>query len=107
MRTYFQTELEKGNYEIKCMNSQLEKCDPRCKRTITFEDMQQFATQAQYNKYEQLGLSAVAHHFQYCPTPDCGYMFDRDPNVPTFRCPRCSKSFCFACNIPNHEGMNC
>lgn len=49
----------------------------------------------------------VAGQFQYCPTPDCGYMFDPHPENPLFRCPKCSKSYCLACKIPNHNGMSC
>jgi len=45
--------------------------------------------------------------FQWCPSADCGYAFDPDPENPLFRCPKCSKSYCLGCKIPNHEKMNC
>ena len=44
---------------------------------------------------------------QWCPTADCGVPFEPHPFNPHFECPKCKKSYCLACKIPNHKGMNC
>jgi hypothetical protein len=43
----------------------------------------------------------------YCPTTDCSYIFGKNPDVPEFKCPVCSKHYCLDCKTEFHDGMDC
>ena len=108
---YIDAELEKGNLEIKCLNSALTTSCAKCKDPLPFEDLLSVMSQAQLDRWNQLStdrfIAQSNGRIKLCPTPDCGYAFEYDGSHPELNCPNCKKSYCLECKIPYHRGMFC
>ena len=47
---YIDAELEKGNFEIKCLNSAVPTSSDKCKQPLPFDDLLQCMSQAQFDR---------------------------------------------------------
>ncbi len=72
MSGYIDAEIEKGNFEIKCLNSAVPNSSAKCKQPLPEDDLLQCMSQAQYNRMQTLSVSRFIDGsnglVKYCPT---------------------------------------
>ena len=65
------------------MNSALETSDENCKKPLNGTDIRTVFTDKQFDRINQLSIeifkSDTGENTQWCPTADCGNLFEPDP----------------------------
>ncbi|TDZ67779.1 E3 ubiquitin-protein ligase RNF19A [Colletotrichum trifolii] len=88
--------------EIRC---------PECREVLEYADIQKYADEATFARYESLALRAAmaeAENFIWCPA-NCGsgQLHDTGADQPIVTCLNCSQRSCFTHNVVWHERLTC
>ncbi|OLN87290.1 E3 ubiquitin-protein ligase RNF19B [Colletotrichum chlorophyti] len=88
--------------EIRC---------PECRELLEYVDIQKYADEETFARYEALALRAAmaeAENFFWCPT-NCGsgQLHDVGASQPIVTCLHCNQRSCFTHNVAWHENLTC
>ncbi|KAK1622550.1 hypothetical protein BDP81DRAFT_334277 [Colletotrichum phormii] len=88
--------------EIRC---------PECRELLEYIDIQKYADEETFARYEALALRAAmaeADNFIWC-TANCGsgQLHDTGGDQPIVTCLHCSQRSCFSHNVTWHENLSC
>lgn len=101
---YSKDAIKSRRFPLRCPSE-------NCKNELFESDLAEFLDEnslREYNEYTlQKYLDQNAGSYTWCPTPNCKYVFEADPNVPEFSCQVCGKHYCLACRVEYHKGMTC
>ncbi|KAG9257749.1 uncharacterized protein F5Z01DRAFT_413846 [Emericellopsis atlantica] len=85
---------------------------PECDTVLSFEDVKEYATQLDFERYELLAVLAVVgstEQFVWCSGPDCnsGQLHVGGAEQPIVLCNLCRHRTCFVHRTPWHEDLTC
>jgi len=104
LNPYLEAEISNKRFPIKCPMD-------NCKSEIANEDLMENIEKDIIDKYFEFTLKNYVDihgdEMSWCPTADCSYAFIYDKDISVFNCPRCNKSYCLNCRVPEHKGMTC
>jgi hypothetical protein len=97
-----------GNFQITCQGN-----EGKCPTTFTLCELDGHLSSPIFEHILASSFKEyIARHpatFQYCPTPDCGFIYRSSASATTpstFSCPHCFESVCTACH-ERHGALTC
>jgi len=102
LKEYRSTGIKDRKFPLKCPGCQNELTDGDIKEAVDEDDMEKYIEYS-FTKYINENLSKMS----WCPTIDCGYVFEMDPNQSKFDCPQCIFAYCLSCKCDWHNNMTC
>lgn len=104
LNPYLEAEIANKRFPIICPME-------NCKSEVANEDLMENIEKDQIDKYFEFTLKNYVEihgdEMSWCPTADCNYAFIYDKEITVLNCPRCNKSYCLNCRVPEHKGMTC
>lgn len=104
LREYAKRAIDSRKFPLNCPSE-------KCKNALLDGDLAEFMEPEYIDKFNDFYLQTFvdqnAGTFTWCPTPNCKFVFEPDPNVPEFRCGLCQKHYCLECRVEYHTGMTC
>ena len=104
LNPYLETQISQKKFPINCPMD-------NCKAEISNEDLMENIEKDTIEKYWDFTLKNYvdihAEEMSWCPTADCSYAFVYDKETSVLNCPKCMKSYCLNCRVPEHKGQTC
>jgi len=98
--TVCSTRIKERKFPLKCPGCQNELTDGDIKEAVDEDDMEKYIEYS-FTKYIHENLSKMS----WCPTIDCRYVIEMDPNQSKFDCQQCIFAYCLSCKCDWHNNM--
>eukprot|EP00347_Sterkiella_histriomuscorum_P014106 403362148 len=90
-------------YKMKCPTA-------GCEKTFDKEELKSLLSEDNYHKFQKFMANyevSKSANKCFCPQIDCETIVEGKKGQTKSQCPNCTKYFCFQCQLPWHDGLNC